>query len=65
MRIEIHDLSEDDVNAIGERLEEWGYVFDEDYTVLYGRGLELVGLRFMNSQAACDVISILSHRGRR
>jgi hypothetical protein len=51
MRVEIKDLSEEDVVLISVMLDDNGFTYDEDYTTIYGPGWTITGLRIMSVQA--------------
>jgi hypothetical protein len=51
MRIDIKDLSEEDVVLLSVMLDDAGFQYDTDYTTLYGAGWAVTGLRIMSVQA--------------
>jgi hypothetical protein len=51
MRIDIKDLSEQDVVLLSVMLDDNGFKYDEDYTTLYGARRTVTGLRIMSVQA--------------
>ena len=51
MRVEIKDLSEEDVVLISVMLDDAGFEYDTDYTTLYGAGWAVTGVRIMNPRA--------------
>ena len=51
MRVDITELSEEDVVLISVMLDDNGFQYDEDYTTLYGPGWTVTGVRIMSVQA--------------
>jgi hypothetical protein len=51
MRIDIKDLSEQDVVLLSVMLDDNGFKYDKDYTTLYGAGWTVTGIRIMSVQA--------------
>jgi hypothetical protein len=60
MRIDIKDLSEEDVVLISVMLDDNGFKYDEDYTTIYGEGWTVTGLRIMSVQANALVAQALA-----
>lgn len=50
MRVDITELSEEDVVLISVMLDDNGFRYDEDYTTLYGPGWTITGVRIMSVQ---------------
>jgi hypothetical protein len=51
MRVDITELSEEDVVLISVMLDDNGFQYDEDYTTLYGAGWTITGVRIMSVKA--------------
>ena len=51
MRVDIKDLSEQDVVLISVMLDDNGFEYDTDYTTLYGPGWTVTGVRIMSVEA--------------
>jgi hypothetical protein len=50
-------ISEDAIEAVGERLEQMGHLCDIGWTFLYGAGWELVGIRVVDPKIAHIVLA--------
>lgn len=56
--IQITGLTEAQVLCLTVKLESLGYVYDTDFTTLYGAAMTITGLRVINRFAAIDLLPI-------
>jgi hypothetical protein len=60
MTVKIENITSEKAEQITEALDSLGFMYDEAYTTLYGKGWDIVGIEIMSAEALTYVLPHLA-----